>query len=198
MQHCQYVFVYGSPTSLRVLLMVRNPFIAANNLDALVRTPSEVVKYGRWGAQTRAKYGSIINYLIQHRFPKVWGNTLPFTPNSETPFNDPTDYIVLLNHWPYALENGIVHLVVWTRTPLCVDKIKGDLLPESRVAVNEFVRKFFVERLGDNGENKVLWFKNWASLQSVRAVDHVHILVRDVHPFIIDEWTRAPECHLRS
>jgi len=24
----------------------------------------------------------------------------------------------------------------------------------------------------------VLWFKNWASIQSVRSVEHIHVLVR--------------------
>ena len=28
------------------------------------------------------------------------------------------------------------------------------------------------------GRKNVLWFRNWAALQSVRAVEHVHILVR--------------------
>jgi hypothetical protein len=25
----------------------------------------------------------------------------------------------------------------------------------------------------------VLWFKNWASIQSVRSVEHIHVLIRD-------------------
>ncbi|KAJ2894731.1 hypothetical protein MKZ38_007281 [Zalerion maritima] len=169
--------------------------IATNNLDALVRTPSENVRYQEWGAQARRDYGSVMNYLIRERFPKAWGKTAPFAPKSKVPFQDPSDYSVLLNHWPYALEPGIVHLVVWSRTPMAVDTEKGDLLPESRRLVNDFVRRFFVERLGDRGADKVLWFKNWVALQSVRALDHVHVLVKDVDLDIIQEWSRVLDCH---
>ena len=121
---------------------------------------------------------------------------LSFAPKSDIPFADPTDYAVLINEWPYALEKDIVHLVVWTRTPLAVDDQRGDLTPEGRSMVDEFVRRFFVEKLGEGGEEKVLWFKNWAVLQSVRALDHVHVLLRDVGKDMLEEWTRVPECHL--
>lgn len=136
-----------------------------------------------------------MNYLIAHRFPKVWGKSAPFTPKSNIAFQDPSDYSVLLNHWPYALKPGIVHIVVWTRTPLAVDDEKGDLIPESRKLVEDFVARFFVQRLGEKGSEKVLWFKNWVALQSVRALDHIHVLVRDVSPEILEDWTRVLDCH---
>ena len=144
-----------------------------------------------------------MNYLIAHRFPKIWQlqvddetSGFSFMPKSETPFADPTDYVVLMNDWPYALEKGIVHLVVWTRTPLAVDDQRGDLTPESRRLVDRFVSRFFVEKLGEGGEEKVLWFKNWATLQSVRALDHVHVLLRNVRKDVLEEWIKVPECHL--
>ena len=43
------------------------------------------------------------------------------------------------------------------------------------------------ERHG-RGKDRVLWFKNWVALQSVRGIDHVHVLVRDVSRHIINEW----------
>ena len=33
-----------------------------------------------------------------------------------------------------------------------------------------------------------MWFKNWVSLQSVRGVDHVHVLVRDVPEEVLGGW----------
>ena len=63
---------------------------------------------------------------------------------------------------------------------------------ESRELINAFVQRTFMERLkgvhADPAEH-VLWFKNWAALQSVEALDHVHILVRDVPEDVLVEWT---------
>lgn len=132
------------------------------------------------------------NYLLAHRLPKAWGPP-PFTPVSQVPFEDPSDYRVLVNDWPYGLAPGITHLVVWTRTAIATDTDKGDMTPESREWVAAFVKRYFVDRLGPDGEGRVEWFKNWVVLQSVRAVEHIHVLVRDVDPKIIEEWTREQE-----
>ena len=37
------------------------------------------------------------------------------------------------------------------------------------------------------------WFKNWVSLQSVRGVDHVHVLVRDAPLELLEKWTRRQD-----
>ncbi|KAL2261765.1 hypothetical protein VTK26DRAFT_3406 [Humicola hyalothermophila] len=168
--------------------------IQNNNLSVLKRKPSDLRRYIKWTAETKAQYGSITNYLIAHRLPKAWGQP-PFTPASDTPFADPSDYRVLINDWPYGFEPGIVHIVVWSRTPIPTDDTVGDMTPEARKTVAEFVRRYFVDRLGPGGEDKVMWFKNWVALQSVRTVDHVHVLVRDVEPGVLEEWTREQEWH---
>ncbi len=111
------------------------------------------------------------------------------------PFADPSDYRVLINDWPYGLAPGITHIVAWSRTPIAADDVVGDMTPESRKTVADFVRRYFVEPLGPGGEDKVMWFKNWVALQSVRAVDHVHILVRDVEPAVLQEWAAEREWH---
>ena len=87
-----------------------------------------------------------------------------------------------------------MHLVVWLKTPIPVQPPEGYLGPEEREVVKRFVRERFVERLEKEGLERgggesVLWFKNWVSLQSVRGLDHIHVLVRDVPRSIIDEWT---------
>lgn len=40
---------------------------------------------------------------------------------------------------------------------------------------------------GGDGE-RVLWFKNWSALQSVRSIEHVHVLVRDPPPEVVRRW----------
>lgn len=163
-----------------------------NNLSVLKRKPSDLRRYIQWTAETKAAYGSITNYLIEHRLPESWG-TLPFAPASQIPFADLSDYSVLVNDWPYGLAPGITHIVVWTRTAIPTEPETGDVTDESRKLISDFVKTYFVDRLGPGGDEKVMWFKNWVSLQSVRALEHIHVLVKDVDPAVIAEWTKQPQ-----
>ncbi|KAK3302531.1 uncharacterized protein B0T15DRAFT_514557 [Chaetomium strumarium] len=168
--------------------------IQDNRLAVLKRKPSDLRRYMDWTTKTKAEYGSMTNFLIAHRLPKAWGPP-PFTPASTIPFADPSDYRVLINDWPYGFVEGITHIVVWSRTPIPTDNTVGDMTPESRKVVAEFIKRYFIDRLGHGAEDKVMWFKNWVALQSVRTVDHIHVLVRDVEPAVLQEWTRELECH---
>ncbi|KAK0386279.1 hypothetical protein NLU13_6116 [Sarocladium strictum] len=162
--------------------------IDTNNLSVLKRTPSDLRQYMKWTAETKAQYGSMSAYILQKRLPSSWQGP-PFTPASTVPFQDPSDYRALLNDWPYGLDPEITHIVVWSRTLIPVDDENGDLTSESRELVKAFVKSYFVDRLGEGGEGRVLWFKNWVSLQSVRSLEHVHVLVRGVSDDILQEWT---------
>lgn len=142
----------------------------------------------------KASYGSMTNYLMEHRLPKSWG-ALPFTPASHIPFADPSDFCVLSNDWPYGLTPDITHIVVWTRTVISTDPETGDVTDESRKLIRDFVKTYFADRLGPGGERRVMWFKNWVALQSVRALEHIHVLVKDVDPAVIAEWTQERDFH---
>lgn len=79
---------------------------------------------------------------------------------------------------------GIVHLVAWTKAPIATQPPEGDLTPESRKMLQDFVDRTFIQNLG---ADNVLWFKNWASIQSVRSVEHIHILIRNYDEEFIKE-----------
>ncbi|KAH6604222.1 hypothetical protein Trco_007668 [Trichoderma cornu-damae] len=162
--------------------------VDTNDLSILKRKPSDLRRYIAWTAETKARYGSMTEYILQHRLPQAWGLP-PFTPESPVPFGATSDYKVLLNDWPYGLEPGITHIVVWSRTPIPTDPETGDLTAESRARVESFVKTYFVDALGSGGEQKVLWFKNWVALQSVRTLEHFHVLVRDVDDDVLQRWT---------
>jgi hypothetical protein len=168
--------------------------IQTNRLSVLKRKPSDLRRYMKWTADTKAEYGGITNFLLAHRLPKAWGPP-PFKPVSNTPFADPSDYRVLINDWPYGFVPGITHIVVWSRTPIATDNAVGDMTPDSKRTVTEFIKRYFIDSLGPGGEDRVVWFKNWVALQSVRTVDHVHVLVRDVEPAVLQAWTKELECH---
>ncbi|KAL8969245.1 MAG: hypothetical protein Q9183_002088 [Haloplaca sp. 2 TL-2023] len=137
--------------------------IASNNLESLRRYPSDLRRYLAWTAETKAAYGTITNFICQERLhwrPLPTGNPTDQGPifhiQNTTPFADSRDYKILINDWPYGLEKGIVHVVVWLKNRLAVDTTndKGDLERHSRRLVECFVEKTFVEKLGEGAEDK--------------------------------------------
>jgi hypothetical protein len=71
--------------------------------------------------------------------------------------------------------------VVWTKVPIPTlaepNPNAGDITPEARKLISNFVERTFSQHLG---ADNVLWFKNWASIQSVPSVGHIHVLLRGV------------------
>lgn len=81
-----------------------------------------------------------------------------------------------------------ISIVVWSKTPIATDGKIGDVTEESRKIIEDFVQRTFVARLNGD-QNRVIWFKNWVQLQSVRALEHVHVLVRNATKEDLDFWT---------
>ncbi|PON24846.1 hypothetical protein TGAM01_v206353 [Trichoderma gamsii] len=162
--------------------------IESNNLSVLKRKPSDLRRYIAWTTETKAQYGTITEYILQNRLPKAWGLP-PFVPESQVPFDAASDFKALLNDWPYGMTPEITHIVVWSRTAIPTDPETGDLTTESRAQVENFVKTYFVDKLGAGGEQQVLWFKNWVALQSVRTLEHFHVLVRNVDDDMLERWT---------
>lgn len=188
--------------------MVTSP--AENDLDALKRKPSDLLRYIAWSTETKAQYGSILNFICQRRLHWHLPDDIATpTGNAATtaicsnpvPFADPEDYKILRNDWPYGVAPGISHLVVWLRTPLAT-RDGGYLTEESHALVDAFIQRTFVAPLEERNraagvagaagaadpKKQVLWFKNWGALQSIRSLEHVHVLVRDVPEDILKEW----------
>ena len=117
--------------------------------------------------------------------------SLLVVPRDPVPFADREDYKILRNDWPYGCDPGIHHLVVWMKTKIPVDLEDGRLTESSKAMIDAFVEKVFVEPLFRMYKRKdqVLWFKNWTALQSVAALEHFHVLVRDVSDEMLELWT---------
>ncbi|KAL9074727.1 MAG: hypothetical protein Q9161_002096 [Pseudevernia consocians] len=179
--------------------------IAAYNLAILKRKPSDLRRYIKWTNQTKATYGSITAFILSERLrwktlPTSSGGSPSFQCNNTIPFTDPSDYKILLNDWPYGFTPDVTHIVVWSKVRIPEQKPEGYLTPESAALVEGFVHKTFVEPLGsyrskqgvagerETGDDRVLWFRNWTGLQSVRGLDHVHVLVRDAPKSLLDWW----------
>ena len=163
-------------------------------------------RYIEWSRRIKAEYGNVVNYVRQQRLnwqpqssqekdlPPSSSQPFLFTVQDPVPFANPADYRILRNDWPYGVADDIAHLVVWLKTPIAVTPEDGVLLPESRALIERFVDRTFVQRLKREGgrsdpEDSVLWFKNWTALQSVGALEHVHVMVRGADQRLLTEWT---------
>ena len=181
--------------------MIHSTIKARNDLAILKRKPSDLIRYIAWTNSTKATYGSINNFVLQERLhwtPLASSSSEEgptFNTENDIPFANENDYKILRNDWPYGMEPGIVHIVVWLKTRIAVEGEEGHLTAHSRALIEAFIKRTFrdpLSRLDCPGDN-VLWFKNWTGLQSVRGVEHVHVLVRDVPQSILNEWTGRKE-----
>lgn len=179
-------------------------YIATQQLEELKRYPSQLRLYLAWARDIKLKYGNMTNFILQERLGNAWTPLPSSDPNAapkfeckdSTPFRERSDFKVLVNDWPYGLAEGITHVVVWVKTPIPADPETGVITDEGARLIKEFVERYFVRRMREtgtlgekqNGEERVLWFKNWIKLQSVRAVEHVHVLVRGANQELLEEW----------
>lgn len=171
--------------------------IRENRLQELKRLPSDLRRYILWCETVRRDYdGGVMGYILRERLR--WDNLgeeeVEKMRRSVVPsgkgglFEVEDDVKILTNDWPYGLTPDIIHLVVWTKIPIPIAE-DGDLTPDSRRRIDEFVDKVFS---GAVGKENVVWFKNWRSLQSVPSVEHMHVLVRGATEEMLKEWVEGP------
>jgi len=165
------------------------------------------VPYKAWCQAIIAEYGSITSYICQKRLgweplSCVADATGPvFAVQGSTPFADSNDYRIERNDWPYGILGAeITRLVVWLKVRMWTEPETGLMTGELKALAEGFVKKVFVERLrkeGPGAEARILWFKNWTALQSVRGLEYIYVLVRDFSDDVVDQWTGKERPHER-
>lgn len=155
--------------------------VADNRLDAFQRQPSDLRRYLAYTWKLKQVYGSVINFVLKERL----GWEMP-TVSRGKPFEFDEDIKILWNDWPYGLDGRIVHLVVWTKFELEDDPATDDLTDKARKEIDDYVKQKFGSQLP---QDSYVWFKNWRSLKSVRAVEHFHVMMYDPDPAFIDTIT---------
>ena len=155
--------------------------VSTNRIDKFRRLHSELRRYLEYTWKLKQRYGSVMRFIVEERLK--WPTVQPESP---VPFASPNDYIILFNDWPYGLVKSIVHLVVWTKFPFEDDVQTGDMTAKTRSMIDDFVAGTFHPHVPP--EN-VLWFRNWASLKSIHAVEHFHVMLNDADPVFVREIT---------
>ncbi|KAF4123967.1 Protein of unknown function (DUF3605) [Geosmithia morbida] len=160
--------------------------VRENRLDEFKRVPSHLRRYRAFTSNLARDHGSVANFILRERL----GWEAPVRPEGDKPFACPTDIKVLYNDWPYGIDVKIVHLVVWTKFVLEVDPASesGDMTDQARGEIQDYVAKTFYPRVP---EDQVIWFKNWAALKSVGAVEHFHVMMYDPDPDFVREITNG-------
>ncbi|KAE9581090.1 hypothetical protein CGMCC3_g3207 [Colletotrichum fructicola] len=163
-------------------------FVATNRLDLFQRVPSELRRYRLFIHQLIQEHGSVMNFVLRRRLG--WEEPLV---SQGKPFELDKDLKILVNDWPYGIDERIVHLVVWTKFELEEDLATGDLTEVARGEIEAYVDRTFRSR---TKPDSVIWFKNWRSLKSVHAVEHFHVMLFDPDAEFIKDITNGdvPQC----
>ncbi|KAJ5094598.1 hypothetical protein N7456_010459 [Penicillium angulare] len=161
--------------------------IKTNRIDRFQRVPSDLRKYLEYTAHIKAKYGSVMRFVVKERLGWGDGDTEDLKPQgSMFEFNE--DICILYNDWPYGIDTDIIHLVVWTKFELPDDPATGELTAEAHQAIDQYVQQTFCSRVPTE---QVVWFKNWKSLKSVHAVEHFHVMLHRPDMAFVKEITRG-------
>ncbi|PPQ68111.1 hypothetical protein CVT26_005732 [Gymnopilus dilepis] len=131
-------------------------FVNSGDLGLLKRDRALQKRYDEWALGIKEQYGSVVNYLLNHRLR--WGqpdtlsllkssviddgfyssSTSNFASENEassisspTPYfcwETPKEYIsIIQNDWPYSVPPEIEHTLIWTKVPI----YHPDLVDES-------------------------------------------------------------------
>jgi len=176
--------IIGTPDSdyKRLSWQEVQEIIRLNRVDLFRRVPSDLRKYRQYTHKLIKEHGSILNFIVKERLH--W----PDLKQRGAPFEYPEDIKILYNDWPYGVDDKIVHLVIWTKFDLEEDPATSDLTIKARKEIDDFVNETFRSRV--EPEN-VIWFKNWASLKSVHAVEHFHVMLYDPDMTFVEEITNG-------
>ncbi|CCF35029.1 hypothetical protein CH063_01234 [Colletotrichum higginsianum] len=150
--------------------------IAAGEMGQLRRSPLDLRNYIRWHAEIGKTHGSVLEYVRHERLH--WPKHI--IARDAVPFAHANDWKIIWNDWPYDLADGMMHLVIWSKSRTAVDPETG--LPTDHTAklIESFLDRTFGETLGCRRGQDLLWFKQKTAWQSVKALEHIHVLLRNV------------------
>ena len=171
--------------------------VDSNHLEAFARSSDQTRRYVTFKQHLSQQKTTVFKHLLVNqlhwynpkdnggvpvdRINEIDDKNLVIKPTGEKLFEEPSDLCILYNHFPYYFEDDVVHLCIWSKIPIPADPESwcGDILSATRSQVEGLIRDIFVDALGMDRSN-IRWFKNWEALQSVKAISHVHVLLKGI------------------
>ena len=133
-------------------------------LDNLKRLPETELKYDLGKMDIKYNYVGIRDYLLIHKFGCEWKKNKDGKKkaiNIKKVSN--TSYIA--NTYPYNLEKGMTHDLIWSKTPLTFNQIKDVIIKKHKW--NMLRREF-------------IFWENPAQIKSIPEFLHYHVIWRNM------------------
>lgn len=161
--------------------------VQTNDLEGFARSKRQTEQYMAHKELLRVMDSTIFKYLLtnslgwaaEKQVNGIMDADIKIASSGDEIFSNPTDLKIIYNDFPYYFEENVAHLCIWSKQPIPSDPKSsvGDLSVETRATIEQYIYQTFVEYAGIPREN-LLWFRNWDSLQSVREISHVHVIIR--------------------
>lgn len=167
----------------------------------LARSKDMTEKYLALKRELRLKKTTIFKHLIvnslkwatDEQVSELRDQDVKIQSSGDPLFTNANDLKIIRNDFPYFFEDDVTHLCVWSKEPIRSDpqSYYGDISEETRLLIEQYICKTFVEWLGVPREN-ILWFRNWDALQSVKEISHVHVIVKGMSLHQISQALGSP------
>ncbi|CCK67891.1 Htc1p KNAG_0A02020 [Huiozyma naganishii CBS 8797] len=185
--------------------------IGSRQLHKLRRSKDEALKYQAHKDNLAAKHVSMPEYLLNHHhwdaaeLAELNEEKYPTDEQkTEHLFEDNSLYKVTKNDFPYFYELSVLHLLVWSKIEMPVyanDNTANDTsftitnkFPDANEAVvnriDQFLAKTLHSKYGMEKGRDYVWFVNYSHLQSVRAISHLHLLIKGKDEAAKEQITR--------
>jgi hypothetical protein len=140
-----------------------------NALEKLVRSEEKQREYMAFVNDLKLEWASVSDHILCSKFPKIFTKQLDKSTQryvAHPPIKDVVSsgnsyMAVVRNDFPYHMENGIEHWILW--------KVGDEPVAESEI---EHAKSLLSSRLGDD----MLHWLNPSHLKSLPEIDHIHIL----------------------
>ncbi|KAH3671025.1 hypothetical protein OGAPHI_000736 [Ogataea philodendri] len=177
--------------------------VTNGEIDKLVRSEEVMKEYTAHKEKFKKQGADMITFILSRELKWVPQDVPLNTPSEQLieafvkpadsrMFANEADITIVQNTFPYYVEPGVQHLCVWVKFPMPPDpqSDKGDISPKDKQLVEKYITNTFCNWLGIP-RSDLVWFKNWTSLQSVRSIPHIHVIIKDMDQDSLDKVLRT-------
>ncbi|KAI8883550.1 hypothetical protein K501DRAFT_333247 [Backusella circina FSU 941] len=132
-------------------------YVSINQVSNLKRNIPGQEIYVKWTSETIEQYGSVTNYLKKEK--------VIFPPDTDVDEKGRPITLILPNDFPYSVDPGITHVLIWSKVPL----------------LKQHVESLLDERYGSS-IYEWSYFVNPPEVQSIPSMPHVHVFMRKRSP----------------
>ncbi|CAL9738187.1 N-acetylglucosamine-induced protein 1 [Monosporozyma servazzii] len=174
-------------------------YVQNKELYKLRRSQAETDKYHKHKKNLEIQHISILQYILNKL---SWNekeldqlNDLQFATDEQkinAVFTKPDLFKTSMNDFPYYYEPNIMHLLVWSklRLPIYLNDTTEidmfeteknqfpDLNPPCKAVIDKFLDQTLHDKYGLIPGKDYIWFVNYSNLQSIKAISHVHVLIK--------------------